>query len=163
MTTTLDRLVQRNQDRVEIEALKYAFCRAADALDIDGMMAGFTKDCVASYVVGDEIRGADALREWYHGEVDITVASSHMLSNFELVFLSDQHASSRCLLNSWKRFVGHPKRPDRLRWATYTDEWTRTDQGWRQSGVVYRVAGEQDGSSPERGGETPPPWPPRSA
>jgi hypothetical protein len=153
-------LVRRLQDRSEIEALKHAFCRAADVLDIDAMTAGFTRDCVASYVVGEEIHGVEELTRWFHGEVDITVASSHMVTNFEVTFLSDSLASSRCLLNSWKRFTGYPDRPDRLRWATYTDEWTRTDEGWRQSGLVYRVGGELNGIGPERGSEVSPAWPP---
>lgn len=156
----LHQLLRRHQDRIEIEALKFAFCRASDELDIDGMVAGFTEHCVASYDVGEEILGRDALRAWYHGEVDITIASNHYITNFELVFVSDDEASSRCLLHSWKRFVGYPQRPDRLRWARYVETWQRTPDGWRQTGLVYRVQGEANGSDPERAGELSPRWPP---
>lgn len=158
--TDIEALVRRHQDQLEIMAVKHAFCRASDELDINGMMAGFTRDCVASYDVGEEVRGPEALRAWYHGEVDITIASNHYITNFELVFLSDDEASSRCLLHSWKRFVGYPQRPDRLRWARYVETWRRGADGWRQSALVYRVQGEANGSDPERAGELSPPWPP---
>lgn len=158
--TDLEALVRRQQDRIDIIALKHAFCRASDELDIDGMMAGFTDDCVAEYDLGQQIHGPDALRKWYHGEVDITIASNHYVTNFEIVFVSDDEASSRCLLHSWKRFVGYPDRPDRLRWARYFETWRRTTDGWRQTGLTYRVQGEANGSNPERAGEASPHWPP---
>jgi ketosteroid isomerase-like protein len=156
----LERLARQHQDRIEIMELKHAFCRGADVLDIEAMMVGFADDVVASYLVGEEIQGKDELRGWLHQEVDITIASSHMVTNFEIVFESDDVAHSRCQLNSWKRFVGHPERQDRLRWATYTERWTRVDGSWRQSGLVYRVAGEINGGTPERAVESSPTWPP---
>ena len=149
------------QDYHEILAVKHAFLRAADELDSDAMVAGFTEDCVCYYGPGLELRGRTALRDWYgDSEQKVTAVSNHQIHNFELIFLSDDEASSRCILQSWRRYRDYPERPDRTRHARYFDTWKRTNQGWLQSGTYYSVQGELNGDEPERQLEPEPTWPP---
>src|SRR5919205_1668318 len=134
-------LLQQTADRLAIMEAKAAYCRYADFLDLDGMLAVFTEDCEFRYGPGDEvIVGNQAIREWYRLEVERTVASLHMVSNFEISFVSPDKAQSRCALHSWKRFVD--KAQDRHRYVHYVEEWVRTDAGWRQSRLEYQVIGE---------------------
>jgi hypothetical protein len=138
-------------DRLAIMEAKAAYCRHADSLDVEGMLSVFTADCEFRYGPGDDIIvGIDAIRDWYHREVDRTEASLHMVSNFEIDFVSPSHARSRCALHSWKRFRDHPD--DRHRYVHYVEEWVRTDAGWKQARLDYLVIGET-GSETNRGRE----------
>jgi hypothetical protein len=128
---------------------KAAYCRYSDFLDLDGMLTVFTEDCQFRYGPGEDvIIGTKAIREWYKLEVDRTVASLHMVSNFEINFVTPDRAQSRCALHSWKRFVDMPE--DRHRYVYYIEEWVRTDSGWRQSKLDYQVIGET-GTETRRG------------
>jgi hypothetical protein len=130
---------------------KAAYCRYSDFLDLDGMLSVFTDDCEFRYGPGAEvIVGTQAIREWYKLEVDRTVASLHMVSNFEITFPTPDKAESRCTLHSWKRFVDRPE--DRHRYVYYVEEWVRTDRGWRQCKLDYQVIGET-GTDSARGRE----------
>ena len=131
----------RTADRLAIMEAKAAYCRHADHLDVEGMLSVFTPDCTFRFGPGDEvIVGLDAIRGWFHSEVDRTVASLHMVSNFEISFPSAERAVSRCALHSWKRFADEPT--DRHRYVHYVDEWVRNGTGWRQSSLRYLVLGE---------------------
>lgn len=133
--------LRQTADRLAIMEAKAAYCRHADYLDVEGMLSVFTPDCEFRYGPGDDvITGLDPIRDWYHREVDRTEASLHMVSNFEIDFLSPDHARSRCALHSWKRFRDEPE--DRHRYVHYVEEWVRTGAGWKQSRLDYQVIGE---------------------
>ena len=130
---------------------KATYCRYADRLDVEGMLSVFTADCEFRFGPGDDvIVGIDAIRDWYHLEVDRTEASLHAVSNFEIDFVAADRARSRCALHSWKRFRDRPD--DRHRYVHYVDEWVRTETGWKQARLEYLVIGET-GSETTRGGE----------
>lgn len=148
--TSADQLLQQTADRLAIMEKKAAYCRYSDCLDVEGMLSVFTEDCEFRYGPGPEvIVGIDAMRDWYHLEVDRTVASLHMVSNFEIDFISPDHARSRCALHSWKRFRDQPE--DRQRYVHYVEEWVRTPAGWRQSKLQYLVIGDTGTASPRLG------------
>ena len=143
--------LRQTADRLAIMEAKAAYCRYSDYLDVEGMLSVFTPDCEFRYGPGDDgITGLDAIRDWYHLEVDRTEASLHMVSNFEIDFLSPDHARSRCALHSWKRFRDQPE--DRHRYVHYVEEWVRTDAGWKQARLDYQVIGET-GTGKPRGRE----------
>ncbi|OUS91349.1 hypothetical protein CA951_33375 [Rhodococcus sp. NCIMB 12038] len=126
---------------------KAAYCRHADRLDVEAMLSVFTAGCEFQYGPGSEvIVGIDAIREWYHLEVDRTVASLHMVTNFEIDFVTADLAKSRCALHSWKRFRDQPE--DRRRYVHYVEEWVREPVGWRQSKLVYQVIAETGTTTP---------------
>jgi hypothetical protein len=146
-----DALLRQIADRSAIMEAKAAYCRYADCLDIEGMLSVFTADCEFRFGPGDDvIVGTDGIRDWYHLEVDRTEASLHMVSNFEIDFISPDRARSRCALHSWKRF--RDRADDRHRYVHYVDEWVRTDAGWKQARLEYLVIGET-GSETTRGRE----------
>jgi hypothetical protein len=151
--TVEDRL-RRIEDRTTIIERKYEYCRYADALDPALMVSLFTSDGVASYAPeAPDISGKDALLAFYSSALGTVVASSHHISNCEVDFIDDDHAQLSCYLYSWQRFADHPATQDRHRWARYIDDWVRTEHGWLQSRLSYRVAGELSSSHPSRVGE----------
>jgi uncharacterized protein (TIGR02246 family) len=144
-------LLQATADRLAIMEMKARFCRMSDILDVDGMLDVFTDDCEFVYTAGEPpARGKEALRAFYHSEVDLTVSCLHLVSNFEIEFVGPDLANSRCALHSWKRFVNQPE--DRRRYAQYIEQWRRTDAGWRQCRLEYVVVGE-NGTAEDRHGE----------
>ncbi|TQC46691.1 nuclear transport factor 2 family protein [Rhodococcus sp. WS4] len=149
-------------DAEEIRRLKYAYCRAADAMDAEGMLAVFTADCIVdlSGGLGDAVTGIDAAREFYSGALSKFTVSSHHLSNMDIVFESADTARMESYLYSWQRYKEYPERVDRHRWARYRDVFRRNAGGWKQSKLVCYVAGEITPEELERGGETIPlpPW-----
>jgi hypothetical protein len=141
-------------DRTAIIELKNAYARHADAMDPDRMVSRFIETCTASYHPDDElIVGREALRDWYARRLGPVVASSHHLSNFEVDFVTPDHARLRCYLYSWQRLDGFPHEHDRHRWARYEDAWIRTADGWFQASLTYRVAGELSSGDVLRVGE----------
>lgn len=143
-------VTDQTEDQLELMRLKSRFCRFADDLDIDGMLSHFTADVRARYTPdGEVVVGQDALREFYESEVGRTVASLHLVGNFEIEFTSPDTAELRCGLHSWKRFVDEAG--DRDRYARYVDTWVRTEEGWKQSELTYIVIGETGTRPPRRG------------
>ena len=152
---SMDVRLRELEDREEIRSLKYRYCRFADAMDVDGMLSVFTEDCIAFYRPDDVegFRGVAALREFYASAQSVVTASSHHLSNIDIVFRSADEAAVYSYLYSWQRFVGYPEVPDRHRWARYDDVMVRTPLGWRQSHLRYLVAGELGAGEQPRTGE----------
>lgn len=148
-----DDQIQQLLDRTDITDLKYAYARAADAGDAGRMVERFVADCTASYLPGQEIAGQDTLRDWYAQRLADVVSSSHHLSNVEVVFLDADTATLHAYLYSWQRFATYPDRPDRHCFARYRDSWIRTDDGWRQTRLIYRLAGELGSTGAPRIGE----------
>jgi ketosteroid isomerase-like protein len=144
MTAGSDDALRELVDREQIRALKYAYCRYADALDIAGMVSGFTEDCRINFVPdgSQERRGRDEVEAFYAKAQSVVSSSSHHLSNMDVVFLGPDRAAMHSYLYSWQRFVGYPEVKDRHRWARYEDVFVRTPNGWRQSELLYLVAGE---------------------
>lgn len=148
---TTEALLRETADRLAIMEAKAAYCRYSDYLDVEGMLSVFTPDCEFRYGPDEDvIVGLDAIREWYHREVDRTVASLHLVANFEIEFVSPDRANSRCALHSWKRFRDEPE--DRRRYVHYVEQWVRTGAGWKQARLEYQVIGET-GTAEARGRE----------
>jgi ketosteroid isomerase-like protein len=150
-----EELVRELVDRQEIKSLKFAYCRYADAIDINGMLSVFTDDCLINFRAdrSDQRQGKSALREFFEAAQSVVVASSHHLSNMDIVFLGPDTAAMQSYLYSWQRFAGYPDVQDRHRWVRYEDTLVRTADGWRQSSLLYLVAGELDGGDTPRIGE----------
>ena len=146
--------LQELLDRREIVDLKYAYARHADVLDPELMVSRFVEDCTASYHPAEpDIVGRDALRDWYAMRLGAVVSSSHHVSNLEVRFVDADHAELSCYLYSWQRYSSFPDEADRQRWGRYEDTWVRTDQGWFQSSLTCRVAGELSSDAVPRVGE----------
>ncbi|MFC9835193.1 nuclear transport factor 2 family protein [Rhodococcus sp. NPDC127530] len=143
-------------DAEQIRRLKYAYCRAADAMDAAGMLAVFTDDCVVdlSGGRGGAVTGVAAARKFYSGALSKFIASSHHLSNMDVVFDSADTARMESYLFSWQRYKEYPELRDRHRWARYRDVYRRTQDGWKQTELVCYVGGEVTPEELERSCET---------
>jgi hypothetical protein len=147
---SIEDTVRELKDREEILALKYRYCRAADALDHDVMLESFTPDCHIDFYPDSELGKASSveeLRVFFEQAQEPVLSSSHHVSNVDIRFLTSDLASLHCYLYSWQRFKGYPEVADCHRWARYEEEWIRTAQGWKQRSLVYRVAGELNGDA----------------
>lgn len=142
---------------IDLEALtqaKFAWCRAADGRDPDGMVERFVEDCTASYEPGGEvIVGREALRAWNRNRLVRVTASSHHISNFEVRYQTPNEVTTYCYLNSWQHFDDHPATPDRTRYGRYIDTWVRRDGLWWQRSLKLLVAGEWNFGDVPRFGE----------
>jgi ketosteroid isomerase-like protein len=143
-------------DSEEIRRVKYAYCRAADAMDVEAILRVFTEDCVVdlSGEGGGAVEGVDAARTFYSEALSKYAASSHHVSNIDVVFQSPELARAESYLYSWQRYKEYPRLTDRHRWARYRDEFRRTEYGWKQSKLVCYVGGEITPEQLERSGET---------
>lgn len=158
----MDDVSQRMADRLAIQDLKHRYCRLADLGDARGLTECFTEPCRVNFKPdgSSEARTKAEVFGYYSRALAETVASSHHVSNFEFDFDGPDAARTTCALYSWQRFSGHPDAPDRHRWARYEDTFIRTDNGWRQTELLYLIIGEYTAGD-VRGGELRmrPPWP----
>jgi len=146
---SVDVLVRRLQDRVEILETLYAYCRHADQLNGDAMADLFVEDCITNFVPGGEekiLRGREALRGFLNGALGVTVSGSHHITNAELIFETPDRVALHCYMYSWQRFQGFPATPDCHRWGRYENRFARTAQGWRMDRLKLVSAGEYGGA-----------------
>ncbi len=147
---TMEIGLEQLKDAEEIKQLKYRYCRACDAFDQEVMIEHFADDIHIDFLPGSDL-GKASTREELKGFFDFAqepvTASSHHISNFDIRFTDKDHAIAHVYLYSWQRFKTYPETPDCHRWARYEEEWVRTDQGWKQTSLIYRVAGELGGDA----------------
>jgi len=150
MQPSIEDMVRRLQDRVDILETMYAYCRHADQLNGDAMADLFARDCVANFIpAGGEdtmLRGQDALRAFLNGALGVTVSGSHHISNAELIFETPDQVVLHCYMYSWQRFTGFPTTADCHRWGRYENRFVRTPHGWRMDRLTLISAGEYGGA-----------------
>lgn len=121
--------LQRLLDRLAIEEVLIAYCRALDDVDLEAVERLFTQGCVVSY--GPEARlnhrgaaeVARALARMWRFE-----ASSHHLSNVVIAFEDDDHAAASSTVFAWHRL---PDGTETEIYGEYRDRLARTAEGWR--------------------------------
>lgn len=135
--------LKRLQDRIEIEALLYEYCRALDVMDLDALSRTFTEDCLVEYGESEPLksRGRAALktglqRMWRFKR------TSHHLSNVQMDFVGDSHANSLCYVIAWHEY---PDLSTTTIMGQYRDEHALTKDGWR----IARRKLMLSGSGPE--------------
>jgi hypothetical protein len=146
---SLEVMVRKLQDRVDILETMHAYCRHADNLDGDAMSALFVEDCVANFVPGGDemvLRGRRALNEFLNMALGGTVSGSHHIANEELIFETPDRVVLHCYMYSWQRFTGFPVTADCHRWGRYENRFVRTDGGWRMDRLKLISAGEYGGA-----------------
>lgn len=146
---TLEAIVRRLQDRVDVLETMHAYCRHADNLDGDAMAALFTEDCISNFVPGGEetiLRGRGALNAFLNMALGGTVSGSHHIANEELIFETPDRVILHCYMYSWQRFTGFPVTSDCHRWGRYENRFVRTPDGWRMDRLKLISAGEYGGA-----------------
>lgn len=118
--------VRRLLDEAEIRDVATDYALALDTRDWDRLKACFTDDCVVEYEASGDHEGRDAVAVACRAALEPLSCSQHFLSNFRISVDGDA-ATSLCY------FTAQHVRDGRtyLVAGTYTDELTRTVQGWR--------------------------------
>ncbi len=117
----------RLADREAIRELLFAYCRACDLNDPDGVAACFTADCRADYGPDAREPGAAARRAQAEHDLALFEATSHLLGNVAIEFEGDDKARAASVVHAWHQpREGEP-------WslhARYEDVLVRTGGGW---------------------------------
>jgi hypothetical protein len=141
--TSIEQRIDRIESRTMIIEGLHDYCRNADLLNAEGMLAHFTEDCKVTYLVGmAPIVGKATLQGMLKDFLPTTASSQHMITNHQIVFVSDDEAILHASMYSWQRFKDHPQRSDTNRFGRYEIRAVRTKEGWRFSHLVLIVAGE---------------------
>lgn len=135
--------LRRIEDRAEIAGLVHAYCDRFDRNDPEGVAALFTPDARIDYnpdtpdLRGDGLAAAIAV-----GLRDTFLATSHHVSNLEVVLEGADAARSTCYLDAWHRY--RDGSPDGFLWGRYEHRYRRTAGGWRITELVLRGHGTID-------------------
>lgn len=131
----LDQLVQRQA----IIDVMHAYCRCADQNHNDEQAALFAEDGVADWGRG-ELRGRAEISAFLAQALSKYAATSHHVSNIEIDFVDDDHATATSYVIAWHRHVDD-ELEDFTLLGRYDDEWVRTAEGWRFARRGLRSAG----------------------
>jgi ketosteroid isomerase-like protein len=131
-------------DRQAIADLIHAYCFHFDNNEPDAVAALFTDDATVDY--GPEaptIVGSAAIATTIAVGLEKTfAATSHHVSNIQIVFEGPASARSVTYLYAWHRYVDGS--PDGELWGRYRHRFVRTDAGWRISELRLEAAGMVD-------------------
>jgi ketosteroid isomerase-like protein len=140
----MDDTVRELVDRQEIADLIHAYCFHFDNNEPDAVAALFTDDATVDY--GPEaptIVGSDAIATTIAVGLEKTfAATSHHVSNIQIVFEGPAEVRSVTYLYAWHRYVDGS--PDGELWGRYRHRFVRTDAGWRISELRLEAAGMVD-------------------
>jgi hypothetical protein len=158
---SLEKKIQRLQDRVDILELMHAYCRHADTHNAKAMAATLTEDCIVKFVDKSSyiMRGRKSLLDFLVTYFDNVTSGTHYITNAELIFETEDVVTAHMYMFSWERFKGYPVTADCHRFGRYENRFVRTNEGWRISRLWLLSAGEFGGDRiGEHFGR---PWPPR--
>jgi ketosteroid isomerase-like protein len=131
-------------DRQAITDLIHAYCFHFDNNEPEAVAALFTDDATVDY--GPEsatIVGPAAIATTIAvGLERIFAATSHHVSNIQIIFEGPDQARSVTYLYAWHRYVDGS--PDGELWGRYRHRFARTDAGWRISELLLQAAGMVD-------------------
>ncbi|MGZ6958370.1 MAG: nuclear transport factor 2 family protein [Ilumatobacteraceae bacterium] len=142
-----DRELRGLLDRQAITDVLHRYCRNVDLFRADKIAELFTDDCVVDYGPGQggAIHGAAQLEAGLRSRAGLKrfSATSHHVSNIQIDFTDDDHASSVCYLYAWHAWTDS-SRPDAYLWGQYHDRVVRRDNGWLIASRHLILAGQRD-------------------
>jgi ketosteroid isomerase-like protein len=135
--------IQLLVERQAIVDVIYAYCRNVDLVNAAEVAACFTDDCTVDYGpgMGTVTRGKDNVRDRLGDGLHRFAATSHHVSNIEVVFDSDDSARTITYLYAWHRFAD--QKPDAHLWAQYHDRFSKVQGRWLIADRVLKVAGQE--------------------
>lgn len=136
--------ISRGDDRVQIVELLHAYAFHFDRNEPAEVGRLFTEDAVIDYGPEmDTIHGGAALTETIAvGLREIFAATSHHVSNSMVTFGDDGTAQLIAYLYAWHRY--RDSSPDGYLWGQYHTRLRRTDEGWKFTELVLKIAGQID-------------------
>ena len=117
-------------DRDEITTRMITYARALDAHDWDRLTEVFTPDAFADYEIAGSNDGLDEIIETCKTALCGLTSSQHLVGNF-VVDVNGDVATGSCYLHAQHFLVSGSGVNTFVVAGTYTDQWIRTDQGWR--------------------------------
>jgi len=135
--------IQLLVERQAVVDVIYAYCRNVDLVNAAEVAACFTDDCTVDYGpgMGTVTRGKDNVRDRLGAGLHRFAATSHHVSNIEVVFDSDDSARTITYLYAWHRFAD--QKPDAHLWAQYHDRFSKVQGRWLIADRVLKVAGQE--------------------
>jgi ketosteroid isomerase-like protein len=135
-----------NDDVAAVHRVLLAYARHLDAGEVDRVMELFTDDCKVNYAKGDTwaMQGRSTVAAHLATTLSRFSATSHHISNVDIVVDGEDTATSQCYLYAWHRFAKYPDKPDFEFWGRYDDELIRTDDGWRIAVRRLTMAGKRN-------------------
>jgi ketosteroid isomerase-like protein len=131
-------------DRQAITDLIHGYCFHFDNNEPDAVAALFTEDATVDY--GPEaatIVGSAAISTTIALGLEQTfAATSHHVSNIQIMFEGLDHARAVTYLYAWHRYVDGS--PDSELWGRYRHRLVRTGAGWRFTELLLEAAGTVD-------------------
>lgn len=134
--------------RAEIADLMHAYCRAADAGDVEGMVGCYADDCTSN-LFGDALdrtlHGNGAVRDLLQPLLGKVTTGSHYLSNFSYDFAGPDECAVVIYMYSHQRFADGLDVPERERWGRYEVRARRIGGRWLIQDLRLFVAHEHGG------------------
>ncbi len=116
-------------DRFSIIRALDQYAECLDERNWSGLDEVFTRDVRADYRAW-QTESIDELREKIRSMLGGCGPSQHLLGNYR-IDLDGDAASSRCYARVTHFGRGEHKGSEYEVWMEYSDEWVRTEQGWR--------------------------------
>ncbi|MEH3158542.1 MAG: nuclear transport factor 2 family protein [Sphingomonas taxi] len=158
MSVTPEQLVAR----AEIADLLHAYCRHADAGDVEGMVACYADDCTSN-LFGDApdrtLHGSGAVRDLLSPLLGKVTTGSHYLSNLEYAFAGADECALLVYMYSHQCFAPGTDVPERERWGRYEVRVRRIGGRWLIQDLRLFAAHERGG--PRTAEQVGRPFPPR--
>lgn len=127
----IERSVGRIVSRAAISDVLHRYARLIDGGDFDAIAGLFADDCVADYGIreGDMLRSSAGVVDWIKTQLRAVHATSHHISNIEIEFVDDDHATSVCYVYAWHSIEGVEVNMVVL--GRYLDRFERQGRQWR--------------------------------
>lgn len=131
--------LQTLSDRTEIENLSARYGRALDTRDWELLRSLFTEDAYADFGQGEAFEGVENILAGSSAVMDLLEHTQHIIGNQEISIDGDRASGQNLLIGS----AFSPTKagaPTLCEYGVYTDEYTRTSEGWRISRKVLTVS-----------------------
>lgn len=122
-------------DQAAIKELKYEYCYATDALDVDRMLETFVSDGLLDVPIHEPIEGHEGIREYFEW-----FAEQEYETRAHNVFNPIIDVEGDAATGEWYYVVAYALPGGDLEFGHghYDDEYVRTDDGWKLSTVTAR-------------------------
>ena len=123
----------------DITLMLHEQARLADLNRPEEQVLCFTEDVVADYY-GEPLHGRDAIYALLVSALKRWIASSHSISNVQIVVVDEKSARSGSYVHAWHRIDETGVGDYEVR-GQYHDEWSLTQEGWRINKRTFRTMG----------------------
>jgi ketosteroid isomerase-like protein len=121
---------QNFADHLEIQNVINLYASALDQQQWSALEGVFTEDAVADFIGMATCEGRGAITDLVKGVLLQCSVTQHLLGNINIEVDGD-HAKAVCYLSAMHAGLGDYASKTLMVWGEYTDQLTRTTDGWR--------------------------------